>query len=410
MALVAAVAVPAAARQQSPKVDQPGVTDKEIRVGGVANVTQNPTGVSYAPAFDGVDAYFAYINQTEGGVFGRKLVLASKRDDQLANNRQEVEGLLSQDDVFAALPMATNLFSGAQLLEDEGIPVFGWNIQEEWGSEKNAPGPPNFFAAAGSFNCISCGAPSYPQFLAKKLGIDKVAVLAYSVPQSASCADGAAKSFTRYPTAKVVFDDKSLAFGTADFSAQVAQMVDKGVQLVIPCIDFNGAINLKREMLKQGLDATVALPNAYNFEAVEQNARFLDGSYVSTLFAPLETRPKPEGVKLFEKWMKKTKGKVTENAIIGWINADQFVTGLKAAGPDFTREKVVDAINKITDFTAKGFVPPVNWTVAHERRQPCTALLKIVNGKFKPVFAKPGKPFICFPDDLEKIPAKPQNA
>jgi branched-chain amino acid transport system substrate-binding protein len=406
VALVCAGTVPASA-QQFPAVDQPGVTPKEIHVGGVVNVTQNPTGVSYGPAFDGVNAYFAYINKTQGGVYGRKLVLTSKRDDQLTNNRQEVQGLLTQDDVFAALPMATNLFTGAELLKNAGIPVFGWDIQDEWGSENNSPGPPNFFAAQGSFLCFTCALPGYTQYLAKKLKLKKIGVLAYSVPQSAACAKGLEASFKKYPTGKIVFDDQSLAFGTPDYSAQVSQMVDKGVQMVIPCIDFNGAVNLKKEMLKQGLTATMVLPNAYNFDAIHKNAQFLNGSYVITFFAPLETRPKPPGVKLFEQWMKKTKGEITENAIYGWINADQFVAGLKAAGPNFTRQKVIDAINKMTDYNANGFLPPVNWTTAHQQRQPCSALLKVVDGKFQPVFGKPGKPFICFPDNLKSIPARP---
>ena len=33
-----------------------------------------------------------------------------------------------------------------------------------------------------------------------------------------------------------------------------------------------------------------------------------------------------------------------------------FVAGLKAAGRDFTRQKVIDAINEMTDYTADGFV------------------------------------------------------
>ena len=101
-------------QEEFPPVDQPGVTDDEIRAGGVVTVTNSVTGASYGGAFDGVKAYFEYINETEGGVYGRKLVLAAERDDQFSNNRQEVQGLLSQDNVFAALPMATNLFSGAR--------------------------------------------------------------------------------------------------------------------------------------------------------------------------------------------------------------------------------------------------------------------------------------------------------
>src|SRR5215467_6525736 len=117
-----------AGAQQNPPIDQPGVTDKTIRVGGVATESNDPTGLTWKSSFDGVAAYFEFINHTEGGVFGRKLELAAKRDDQVANNRQEVQGLLSEDNVFAVLPVATALFTGADLLAQSGVPTFGWNV------------------------------------------------------------------------------------------------------------------------------------------------------------------------------------------------------------------------------------------------------------------------------------------
>lgn len=408
--LAATPAAIATAQEDFPSVDQPGVTDDEIRVGGVLTDTMNPTGVSYGPAFDGVEAYFAYINKTEGGVFGRKLVLASKRDDQLAKNREEIQALLAQDDVFAALPLATSLFTGAPVLVEDGIPAFGWNINAEFGNEDNVPGPENLFGAAGSWGCFTCAQASVSTWLPTKEKLKNVALLAYNVPQSTDCALGAKNGFEKYRTANVAFDDESLAFGSPDFTAQVSQMVDADVDYIIACIDFNGIINLRKEMLRQGLEAAMILPNAYEQETIEENQDFLDGLYVQTLFAPLETRPKPPAVKLFQKWIKRTGGRSTENAIIGWINADLFVTGLKANGPDFSQQGVVDAINALTDYTANGFVPPVDWTTAHENDQDCVAISQIVDGKFKPVFGEPGKPFICFEDDAETVPKEPRRA
>jgi hypothetical protein len=136
----------------------------------------------------------------------------------------------------------------------------------------------------------------------------------------------------------------------------------------------------------------------------------LEGSYLFTTFAPFETRPKPEGLKLYDEWIKKTDGRKDENSMIGWINADLFVEGLKAAGPDFTREKVIDAINAMTDYDAKGLLAGTDWTTAHEEDQDCYATLQVKDGKFKPVFGAKGKPFVCFDDSLKKIPAKPQTA
>lgn len=407
LSLVGLVGVPAAGAATFPAVDQPGVSAKEIRVGGIATESNDPTGGSLGSAFDGAEAYFKSIN-SKGGVYGRKLVLDSKRDDGLANNRAEAQALLTKDDVFAVVPIAVQLFTGAKLLADSGVPTFGWDINEEWGSENQKPGPSNFFTQIGDYICFTCAVPSTQTWLPKKLDRHKIGVLAFNVSQSASCAEGLENSFKKYPTGKIVFMDKSLSFGTPDYSAQVAQMRDKDVDLVISCLDGNGATTLGREMQKQGLDAIQILPNSYNHELIKENADVLDGSYVFTTYAPFEVKPEPKGLKLYKQWIKKTGGDKNENSLVGWINADTFVAGLKAAGPNFTRAKVVDAINAMTKYTAGGIVPAIDWTKAHSKQVECAAVLKVVDGKFKPMFGKKGKPFVCFPATLKKMPAKPQ--
>ncbi len=408
ISLVGALGVSAAGAQQNPPVDQPGVTNSEIRVGGVATVTGDPTGNTLGTAFDGTKAYFDYINSTgDKGVCGRKLVLSSKRDDSLANNRQEVQGLISEDNVFAVLPVAVGLFSGADLLAGQGIPTFGWDIQAEWGSEDNTPGPANLFGAAGSFiNFKSAGPTSYPNaWLAQKLNKKRVGLIAYSVPQSSDAANAIDTTFQKFPKAgKVVFKDTSLSFGAVDYSVQVSKMVDDKVNLVIPTLDANGAFSLAREMKKQGLNAPMILPNAYSQDRIAKNADVANGNYVTTLFTPFESKSKPPGLKLYEQWIKKSGGTKSENSLYGWLNADLFVKGLKAAGCDFTRQKVVDAINQMKDYNGDGLIAPVDWTKAHQGNQGCFVWSKVENGKFKPVFGQSGKPFLCYPSD----PTNPQ--
>src|SRR5262249_48642059 len=160
-----------------------------------------------------------------------------------SNNRQEVQGLLG-DNVFAAVPMATNLFSGAQLLVDAKIPTFGWDIQCEFGCESNTPGPPNLFGAAGSFICFTCGYQGPSQYLAQVLHRQRVGIVGYNVQQSAGCATGARKAFEATKAANVVFEDNSLVFGSPDFKNTVSQMKSKNVNFIISCIDFNGDLNL----------------------------------------------------------------------------------------------------------------------------------------------------------------------
>jgi ABC-type branched-subunit amino acid transport system substrate-binding protein len=386
-----------------PPVDQVGVSDDTIRVGGVTSTT-NATQGRQDTAYDGVKAYFRMVNKS-GGIYGRKLKLVAERDDLMLNNKQEVQALIDQDDVFAVLPVANIAgFTGAEVLQAEGIPAFGWNINEEW------KGKDAMFGNVGAL-CFDCPGPGLP-WLAKKLKKKKVAVLAYTVPQSKGCADGIENSFEKYKSgAKVVFVDSALSFGNSDFSVQVNKMKDEGVDLVTTCMDQNAVFNLAKEIRKQRLDAIQYLPDGYDPDFMEENGRLFEDSIVFSLFAPVESKPRPKGLAEYLKWIKRTDGPITTNSIIGWVNADQFVTGLRQAGPDFTRQKVIEAINTGPPFNAQGMIPPVDWSTAHVEDDPkfsCGAYTRITeDGEFKPLFAKGKKIFPCFDRDDLTLPKNP---
>lgn len=367
---------------------QPGVTDSEIKVGGVVSKT-NPLGGRYDHAFKGVEAYFAMVN-AEGGLYGRQLKLDVQRDDQVANNQQEAQALVSQDDIFAVLPVATLLFSGAQTFASAQVPTFGWTINKEWA------GPPNLFGERGSFLCFDCAYPIQP-WVAGQLGRSKVAVLAYNVPQSASCAEGIKNSFEQYGDAEIVFSDTALSYGTTDYSVQVGKMKEAGVDFISTCMDTNGVKALADEVKEQQLPAVQYIQNGYDHELAREFP-VLDGSYVLTWFQPFEVEQPPPAMQRYFEWIDKVGGERSELSMVGWLNADLFVRGLKAAGPSFTRQKVIDAVNAMEDWTADGLIPGIDWTIYHSDQADvgCYAISKIEGGAFTPQFGEPGKPFMCF--------------
>jgi branched-chain amino acid transport system substrate-binding protein len=403
--MAVSMGAPAASGAKPAAADEPGVTDTEIRVGGVASTT-NPLGGDYGDGFAGVKAYFEYVN-SRGGIYGHKLMLVSERDDKVGSNRQEVEGLISEDNLFAVMPVEVLLFTGADLLANSGIPTFGWNINAEWGSEQ-APGPPNLFGDKGSNLCFTCANPVLP-WLAKQTHARRVGLLAYQNPSSSACAKGVQASFKKYPSAKLVFVDSSLSFGVTDLTGDVSEMQAKHVDLVTTCMDNNGTLTLAKEMRKQGLNAPQYLPNAYNQKFMQTNAQFYEGSYVLTFFTPFEVKHQPPGLKLFLKWTKKSGSPQNENALAGWINADLLYEGLKAASPNFSRQKVIDAINKMTDYTAGGILGGVNWQIQHTHENPltCQVISKVHNGTFAPSFGTDTQPFVCFPPHPDRLPTQP---
>jgi len=191
--------------------------------------------------------------------------------------------------------------------------------------------------------------------------------------------------------------DASLNFGVTDLSVQVTKMKQAGIDFVITCMDTQGVVTLAKEMKKQGLHAIQLLPNAYDHQFVQDYGDLFEGSYVQTYFTPFETANKPKGLTEFLDWMQKLGKPPTENAMDAWLNAALFVEGLKQAGPNFSRQKVVDAINALTHFTADGLLGGVDWTRGHTQLvSTCVTLSKITNSSFKLSFTKGDKPFVCF--------------
>ncbi len=242
-------------------------------------------------------------------------------------------------------------------------------------------------------------------WIAKQLGLTKVGVIAYSVAQSTDCATGMLNSFKKFPTATVAFTDQNLAIFAPVVSSQVTQMKNAGVQMVGTCVDLNESFALGKEMKRQGVKAVLGLPNAYDADFVAKNADALEGDLVSPSFQAFEHEPQiPEITKLLE-WFGKIGKKPSEIGVAGWVLADELVTGLKMAGPEFSQQKVIDALNTLTHYTANGLVQPIDWTKQHQdpfthpearADKECFNYVKIEGGKFVSTLGQPGKPWICF--------------
>jgi branched-chain amino acid transport system substrate-binding protein len=392
------LAAPAGA--QKSKV--PGVTKDEILVCGVAGVT-NPTGVPYQDGFAGIQGYFQKINK-EGGVFGRQLKLVGKYDDQTrdSKNIQAVRACVEDDKAFAVAPMVTQTFAGAKYLVDNGVPTFGWNIQEQWKLG------PNLFGEKGSFLCMTC--PNLtPVFIAQAQGAHKAAAFGYgSSPQSADCANNIKSSFEKW-NFPFAFTDTSLSFGFSanDVSAIVQAVKEQGVDFIVACMDLNGEINLNKALRAAGINnVKFWAPQGYDSENLKKYGNDLQGMYFITDFVPFELSKGNKEMTAFLTSMKKAGQAPTEQALAGWQNGMLLVAGIKAAGKNFTRESVIDAINGITDWTANGIRPTIDWsgktTAAHHGPDPvgaegCSGYVTVENGKFVPQFkTTAATPFICF--------------
>src|SRR4051794_6003789 len=127
----------------------PGVTDTAINYAALGTNSNNPLGTCVLDCFsDGIQAYFDFRNST-GGVWGRKLVLAKKVDDELAKNQEKALEIVSANDSFGTFT-AAQIAAGWGDLAAAGMPVYTWAINAD---ETN--GHPEMFGNAGT-NCGTC--------------------------------------------------------------------------------------------------------------------------------------------------------------------------------------------------------------------------------------------------------------
>jgi ABC-type branched-subunit amino acid transport system substrate-binding protein len=387
-------------------VGVPGVTADTISYSAIGTQTNNPLGTCILKCYtDGVKAYFDYRND-QGGIYGRKLVLSKELDDELGQNQVRALEVTTANDTFGTFN-AASLASGWETLANAGMPTYVWAIQAAQMS-----GHPQIFGQR-EVVCISCTSRGVA-YVAQQAGAKHVATLGYGISDaSKECSHSQADSIKKYSSniggTDVVYTNDDLAFGLPNgIGPEVTAMKNAGVDLITACLDLNGMKTLAQELKRQGMqDVTLYHTNTYDQDFVSQAGDLFEGDYMGVAFRPFEAASGSSSLDAYKEWMGKSGKALTEPAMVGWINADLAYQGLKDAGPDFNRQKVIDATNKLTDYTAGGLTQPVDWSrqhtaateedpATHGPAQDCIAVVKVKGGKFELV-GDSSKPWACWP-------------
>jgi hypothetical protein len=384
--------------------DRPGVTEDEIRFAAFGTSSNNPTGACLFDCYlDGINAYFAYRN-SEGGVHGRELTLATVLDDELSRNQERALEIVSANDTFGAFS-ATQVASGWGDVADAGIPLYTLGIHP---TEMN--GREQVFAS-NAVVCGTCTSRSVP-YVGTLVDATRVGVLGYGVSEpSKDCTGAMVDSVELYADdtgQQVAYSNDDLAFGLPNgIAPEVTAMKDADVDFVTGCIDLNGMKTLAQEMERQGMgDVPMLHPNTYDQNFVAEAGDLFEGDIVQVAFRPFEAEPGESGMADFSHWMDETGSDLSEHAMVGWINADLAYQGIVAAGEDFDRPSVIEATNEMTEYSAGGLIAPIDWSRQHEvptqddpaihgYAQECYAYVEVHDGEFELV-GEPDQPFTCW--------------
>jgi ABC-type branched-subunit amino acid transport system substrate-binding protein len=377
-----------------------GVYPHRIVVGGLASIT-GPLPADFAPAIAGAQAYFDWVN-ANGGVNGRKIVLAYKLDDgsDPSEDATQARTLVEQDHVFAVVPVATPEFSGGPFLAQHDVPTFGLqvNTNADWAG-------PSMFGNTGSYTAFE-SAQLQAAYLAELHHVKAAALIAYNISQSSEGCQGVANAFRQYGV-RIVFEDLAVPVPAFDLSADVARMKSLGVDMVASCLDLSGDILLAHTMQQDGMTKVVQYWfDGYDQSALKTYASAMQGVYFMLQHAPFEVTQRYPGrypsMDRFEAALARYApgNPPSEAALAGWTSADLFVTGLRMIGRDVTRTRLVAAINSLTLYTAHGLVSPIDWRTDHTGVSTiynCSVFVQVRGHEFVPVYGTPPSVFSCFP-------------
>jgi branched-chain amino acid transport system substrate-binding protein len=386
----------------------PGVTSNAIYVGTLATTTG-----SLAPGFgeivDGTQAYFDLIN-SQGGVNGRKIYIKYQENDgaSTTNDETEARDLVEQDHVFAVVAVGTPFFTGSTFLAQSGTPTFGYVVTQDWNKY------PNLFGAYGSYLDYTTEEPT-AGFIAAQEHAKSVAVLAYNFgPSSAPCAD-IATGVTHYGF-HLGFEDLNFGIGASP-TADVQKMKSAGVDTVFSCMEGTDNLAFSQAMHQFGMNTHFVWLNGYSQSVIKANPTVMNGVIFGEQHVPFEAATQfpgqYPGLQQYLTTMQKYYPQYLydDTAIQGWICAAQFVAGLKAIGRNVAQNRLVDEINKETDYNAGGLEPPLNWVTGHTSAAPpyCGAYVQDENGTTSVVFGKGHSVFICLGANSDQRIPNPPN-
>ena len=367
----------------APGSTDPGVTDTEIKLGNISTIT-GPIPNFGDSGRSGAKAYLNYVNNTAGGVCGRKLTL-EQSDDRLdaGTNRSETERL--KNEVFG--------FVGDTTVVDDGgaASLTGTNIANcslVIGSA--AINSPNFFSPnpidpSGTTNGTT---PMWNWFKANS-GITKVAVV-YPA-QSDARTRGQAYLNDIQAAGLAVDGPFEVAITETNYAGVASKIKNDGADAVITTLEINGMSRLAQAFEQIGYKPKVPFygAQAYGQQLITQGGSAVEGTTLGLTHAIFEDTGNP-AMAAFNEWYARTNpGSVPDFfSIMGWAAADMMVSAIAQAGPTPTRDKVFQALQGMNAFDAHGMLAPRN--PAGKQGAAQFVIVKVEGGAWKRVYPATG--------------------
>ena len=337
--------------------DHTGITPTTVSVG---NISTLDLGGLFKGALVGTEAYADYVNST-GGVNGRKIQVDSGADEygNGALNKSLTQQALTSDFSLVGGFSLNDNYGGQVLAQNPGFP----NVSVVLDTTTNQL--PNVFSPVP----LNAGWETGPlEYYKTKYPSDTNAVGTVVADSPSAQTDWAGeKAALEHVGYKVIYEPV-YPETTTDFTPYVIDMKNAGVKMLfLDQMPEQFASALVKALNEQSFHPVIVFgaatysPNmvpasggasAVEGDDFEQNASLYQGEDASALPA----------VSTFLHWVNVASPgwKPDLFTMYGWVSAQLFAQGLKAAGADPSRGSLLQALSKITSFNADNLIATTN--------------------------------------------------
>ncbi len=360
--------------------DTTGITDTQILLGSHLPLSQT-VAAAYAPVGDGMQAYFAYINDTEGGVYGRKIKVILGDDHYNPPDTVEVvRKLVEQDKVFAIVGGLGDETHAAvlQYLEENGVPdmfiASGVHRYTEPPVKTRFGGIPDYQVEGRMLGA----------YVAENYNGAKIGILRENNEMGVDGLNGVNMGLEGSDV-QIVADEKCEAT-VADVTAQTQRIKNAGVDVIVSVagpVQSASLVNQVRAVLAWDVPILVSGVDVSDIFIALAGAEAAEG-VISVVFGHQVYETDVPGIQKHIEIIKEYAPNVDPSnfTLYGAITAELMVESLKRAGPDLTREKLCDAAESIRDWTCSICMTPINMSPTDHRPFEMEVYNKVEGGKW----------------------------
>ena len=356
----------------------PGVTKDTIKIGAYLPMT-GPLAKIGTSCQHGGWAYFNPINE-QGGIYGRKIDWIVENDEyQPAKTLAACKKLIESDDVFALVGCAGAPTTLAVLdyITEKDVPFVGPYCPV---SQLVKPFKRNVFTM------VPCFYRQYylmADYMIDELGAKRIGIIQQA--GSPSAIQAVKDRMEKSPDVSIVADE-TYKIGETDFSSIVLKVSKANPDFILICTVVEPGSLILKEIKKQGcmppLGCFMGHSSMYDPAVLELAGSAAEGGLALMINKDPKTSNDPEVVEFRER-LKKYSPEAVPGVftVSAYIAAKLFCDGMELAGPNPTREKLVDALESMQDYDF-GFMAPITFTPTQHQANMRAIVVKVENGEY----------------------------